>query len=206
MTVLVIGTHNRKKCAEIAAILAGPGLRLRTLDEFPAAPDPVEDGATFEANAVKKATELADALGLPVAADDSGLEVDALGGRPGVLSARYGGEHGNDPRNIERVLRELRGVPPERRAARFHTVAALAEPGRLLGTVEGVLEGRIADEPRGSNGFGSDPVFIVPALGKTCAELSREEKNRISHRGDAFRRLRAALPRLLGIEAEGNLR
>lgn len=195
--VLVIGTHNRKKAREIADILRMPGIELRTLDDFPGAPEPVEDAPTFEQNAVKKATELADALRLPVAADDSGLEVDALGGRPGVFSARYGGQHGNDPRNIDTLLRELRGVPPERRTARFRTVAALAIPGRLLATVEGTLEGTIAAEPHGTNGFGYDPVFLVPALGKTCAQLDPAEKNRISHRGQAFRRLRDLLPKFL---------
>ncbi len=193
MARLVIGTHNRKKAGEIVQILDMPGLELLTLEAFPGAPEPVEDGATFEENAIKKATELADALGMLVAADDSGLEVDALGGRPGVLSARYGGEHGNDPRNTERLLREMRDVPREERAARFRCVAALAAPGRLLTTVEGRLEGRIAEEPRGNNGFGYDPVFIVPSLGKTCAELEPEEKNLISHRGEAFRKLKAAI-------------
>jgi len=202
---LVIGTHNRKKGREIAAILEMPGLALLTPDDFPGAPEPVEDKDTFEGNAVVKATELADALGRPVVADDSGLEVDALGGAPGVLSARYGGEHGNDRRNIERLLRELEGVPPERRTARFRTVAALAEPGRLLLTVEGTLEGCIALEPRGENGFGYDPVFLVPEPGKTCAELEPEAKNRISHRGQAFRKLRAELPRLLALPGEKEL-
>ena len=189
MARLVIGTHNRKKAGEIAQILDTPGLELLTLEAFPGAPEPVEDGATFEGNAIKKATE----LGTLVAADDSGLEVDALGGRPGVLSARYGGEHGNDPRNIERLLREMRDVPREERAARFRCVAALAAPGKLLTTVEGRLEGRIAEKPRGNNGFGYDPVFIVPSLGKTCAELVPEEKNLISHRGEAFRKLKAVI-------------
>jgi len=194
---LVIGTHNRKKGLEIAQILDASGLRLLTLDEFPDAPEPVEDAGTLEGNAIKKATELADALGRMVAADDSGLEVDALGGEPGVFSARYGGEHGNDLRNIERLLREMKDVPPEKRTARFRTVVAVAVPGELLGTVEGALEGTIALEPRGSNGFGYDPVFIVPGLGATCAELAPDEKNSISHRGQAFRKLSDELPRLL---------
>jgi len=201
MARLVIGTHNRNKAGEIARILDSPGLELLTLEAFPGAPEPVEDGATFEENAVKKAAELADALGMLVAADDSGLEVDALDGRPGVLSARYGGEHGNDPRNIERLLREMQDVPREKRAARFRCVAALAEPGRLLATTEGRLEGRIAEEPRGCNGFGYDPVFVVPGLGKTCAELEPEEKNLISHRGQAFRKLRGVLGRFVSLTA-----
>lgn len=194
---LIIGTHNLKKGREIAQILETPGLRLLTLDAFPDAPDPVEDGTTFEENAVKKATELADALGAVVAADDSGLEVDALGGRPGIFSARYAGEHGNDPKNIEKLLAELAGVPAARRTARFRCVAALAAPGRLLTTAEGRLEGTIAEQPRGHNGFGYDPVFLVPDLGCTAAELEPDAKHRISHRGQAFRRLGAALPGLL---------
>ena len=194
---LVIGTHNRKKGREIAQILQTPGLRLLTLDAFPDAPDPVEDGATFEENAIKKATELADALGAVVAADDSGLEVDALDGRPGVFSARYAGEHGNDPKNIEKLLAELAGVPAEQRTARFRCVAALAAPGRLLTTTQGRLEGAIAERPSGCNGFGYDPVFLVPGLGRTVAELEPDAKHAISHRGQAFRRLALALPGLL---------
>jgi len=189
MTTVVIGTHNKKKGREIARIIALPGLRLLTLDDFPGAPEPVEDGKTFAENAVKKATELADSLGHIVVADDSGLEVDALGGRPGVISARYAGEHGNDPKNIERVLRELTGVPEENRTARFKCVAALAAPGKLMATTEGVVEGVIAGSPRGTSGFGYDPIFIVPQFGRTCAELEPHEKDAVSHRGKAFRAL-----------------
>ena len=199
---LVIGTHNPKKCREIARILETPGLRLLTLDEFPDAPEPVEDADTLEGNAIKKATELADALGRMVVADDSGLDVDALDGRPGVYSARYGGEHGNDVRNMERVLGEMVDVPPEDRTARFRTVAAVAVPGKLLATIDGALEGVIGTEPRGSNGFGYDPIFIVPDLGKACAELEPDEKDSISHRGEAFRKLKGELPRLLAMVAE----
>ncbi|MFW6107728.1 MAG: XTP/dITP diphosphatase [bacterium] len=202
--VLVIGTHNEKKGREIAAILASPGLELKTLADFPDAPEPVEDGETFEENATKKATELADALGRAVVADDSGLEVPALGGEPGVHSARYAGEHGNDPRNIERLLRELDGLPAEERTARFRTVAALAVPGRLLARTTGSLEGVIADAPRGTGGFGYDPVFYLPELGRTCAELSPAEKNRVSHRGRAFRKLKERLPERLGAGRAGS--
>ncbi len=211
MTVeLVIGTHNRKKGAEIAAILASPGLDLKTLDDFPDAPVPVEDGETFEQNAIKKATELADALGRAVIADDSGLDVPELDGEPGVHSARYAGEHGNDRRNIEKLLRELEGVPEHRRAARFRSVAALAVPGRLLATATGRLDGVITEAPRGTGGFGYDPVFYLPEFGRTCAELSPDEKNAVSHRGKAFREMGRRLPGLLGVgeqngpqEAEG---
>lgn len=187
--LLVIGTHNKKKAREIAQILAVPGLKVATLDDFPNAPHVDEDGKTFKENAIKKAVEVADAIGQMVCADDSGLEVDALGGAPGVVSARYGGEHGNDARNIDRLLRELRNVPLEKRTARFKTVAALAKPGELLATVEGTLEGVITEIPIGTNGFGYDPVFFIPALNKTCAQMSAIEKNDISHRGQAFRKL-----------------
>ena len=137
-----------------------------------------------------------------VVADDSGLEVDALGGRPGVQSARYGGEHGNDQLNTEKLLREMKDVPVGDRTARFRAVAALAVPGRALAVVDGVLEGSIATEPRGCNGFGYDPVFILPGEGKTCAQLEPEEKNEISHRGQAFRKLKAALPRFISLAHE----
>lgn len=193
MTTIVVGTHNKKKAREIARILESSDLRLLTLDDFPNAPEPIEDGKTFAENAIKKATELADELGQLVVADDSGLEVDALDGRPGVFSARYGGEHGNDPKNIERVLRELECVPPEKRTARFKCVASLASPGKLLATTEGVVEGVIADAPSGTNGFGYDPVFIVPVFGRTCAELDSHEKDSISHRGQAFRAMKFKL-------------
>jgi XTP/dITP diphosphohydrolase len=199
VTTLVIGTHNEKKCREIERILATPGLRLQTLDDFPGAPVPVEDGDTFQTNAIIKATQLADAIGEAVAADDSGLEVDALEGRPGVYSARYAGEHGNDRRNFEKVLAELRGVPPEQRTARFRCVAALARPGELLLTVDGTCEGVIADAPRGHGGFGYDPIVFVPGHGRTSAELSPDEKDAISHRGAAFRALKERLPELLGL-------
>lgn len=199
---IVIGTHNRKKGREIARILDAKGLRLLTLDDFPGAPEVVEDGKTFVENAIKKASELADALGETVVADDSGLEVDALEGRPGVVSARYGGEHGNDARNIERVLAEMQAVPPERRTARFRTVAALARPGELLVTVEGALEGIITERSQGTNGFGYDPIFFLPDSGRTCAELSPDEKNAISHRGQAFRKLKKELPRFINLDAD----
>ncbi len=200
-TTLVIGTHNPKKCREIARILETSRLRLLTLDEFPDAPEPVEDADTLEGNAIKKATELADALGQMVVADDSGLEIDALDGRPGVYSARYGGEHGNDSRNMARVLSEMTDVSPADRTARFRTVAAVAVPGKLLATIDGALEGVIGTERRGSNGFGYDPIFIVPDLAKTCAELEPNEKDSISHRGQAFRKVKDELPRLLALVA-----
>lgn len=183
---LVLATRNRHKGEELAALLGDLGIRIRTLDEFPGVPDVVEDGNTCEANAVKKATEIAAATGLPAVADDTGLEVDALDGRPGVYAARYAGEQATYEDNHRKLLRELSGVPRGRRTARFITVAAIALPWNGVQIATGRLEGLIAEEPAGSRGFGYDPVFILPELGKTLAELSADEKNRISHRAKAF--------------------
>lgn len=183
---LVLATRNRHKGEELAALLGGLGIRIRTLDEFPGVPDVVEDGNTCEANAVKKATEIAAATGLPAVADDTGLEVDALDGRPGVYAARYAGEQATYEDNYRKLLRELSGVPRGRRTARFITVAAIALPWNGVQIATGRLEGLIAEEPAGSRGFGYDPVFFLPELGKTLAELSADEKNRISHRAKAF--------------------
>lgn len=183
---MVLATRNRHKGEELAALLGDLGIRIRTLDEFPGAPDVVEDGNTCEANAVKKAREIAAATGLPAVADDTGLEVDALDGRPGVYAARYAGEQATYEDNYRKLLRELSGVPRGRRTARFITVAAIALPWNGVQIATGRLEGLIAEEPAGSRGFGYDPVFFLPELGKTLAELSAEEKNRISHRAKAF--------------------
>jgi XTP/dITP diphosphohydrolase len=190
---LVLATRNRDKGAELSALLADLGIVIKTLDEFPNAPDVVEDGETCEANAVKKARAIAEYTGLPAAADDTGLEVDALGGRPGVYAARYAGEHVTYEDNWRKVLRELTGVPSARRTARFMTVAALALPGKDVQVATGTLEGRIAEHPAGNRGFGYDPVFLIPETGKTLAELSPEEKNRISHRAKAFVQVRTML-------------
>jgi XTP/dITP diphosphohydrolase len=183
---LVLATRNRHKGEELAALLGDLGIRIRTLDEFPGVPDVVEDGSTCEANAVKKAKEIATATGLAAVADDTGLEVDALNGRPGVYAARYAGEHATYEDNCRKLLLELSGVPRERRTARFMTVAAIALPSGEVQIETGQLEGLIAEKPAGSRGFGYDPVFFIPELGKTLAELSADEKNRISHRAKAF--------------------
>ena len=183
---LVLATRNRDKCAELAALLGDLGIRLRTLDDFPEVPDVTEDGETCEANAVKKASAVARHTGLPAIADDTGLQVDALGGRPGVYAARYAGETASYEDNWRKLLRELEGVPREQRRARFITVAAVARPSaEKVEVVEGVLEGFIAEAPVGTQGFGYDPVFYVPELGKTLAQLTSDEKNRISHRARA---------------------
>ena len=182
----MLATRNRDKCAELAALLGDLGIRLRTLDDFPEVPDVTEDGETCEANAVKKASAVARHTGLPAIADDTGLQVEALGGRPGVHAARYAGETVSYADNWRKLLRELEGVPREQRRARFITVAAVARPSaEKVEVVEGVLEGFIAEAPVGTQGFGYDPVFYVPELGKTLAQLTSDEKNRISHRARA---------------------
>lgn len=190
---LVLATRNRHKGEELAALLSALGIGIRTLDEFPEVPDVIEDGETCEANAIKKARAVSKATGLMAVADDTGLEVDALGGRPGVFAARYAGEHATYEDNWKKLLRELSGVPPDRRTARFMTVAAMALPSGEVQVTTGKLEGVISEEPAGTRGFGYDPVFFVPELGKTLAQLSAEEKNRISHRAKAFAQVREIL-------------
>ena len=193
MTDLVLATRNRHKGEELAALLGDLPIRIRTLADFPHAPEVVEDGATCEANAIKKATEIARATGLPAVADDTGLEVDALDGRPGVYAARYAGEQATYADNCRKLLQELSGVPREQRTARFLTVAALAGPDGTVRVTQGTLDGVITEQPRGGQGFGYDPVFFVPALGRTLAELSPAEKNAISHRAAAFRKMKEIL-------------
>ncbi|MBD0315537.1 MAG: XTP/dITP diphosphatase [Nitrospiraceae bacterium] len=190
---LVLATRNRHKGQELAALLDDLGIRIRTLDDFPGAPEVEEDGATCEENAVKKATVIAQSTGLPAVADDTGLEVDALGGRPGVFAARYAGEHATYQDNCLKLLHELAGVPRERRTARFLTVAAFALPEGTVRVAKGHLAGFITEEPVGSLGFGYDPVFFVPELHKTLAELPADVKNRISHRARAFLEMRGIL-------------
>lgn len=184
---ILLATRNPDKVKELTALLGDLEIRIRTLAEFPAAPEVEEDGVTCEANALKKAREMAAATGIPSVADDTGLEVDALDGRPGVFAARYAGERATYEDNCRKLLNELDGVSLERRAARFITVAALAMPGGHTQVATGTLVGVIAEECSGSQGFGYDPVFFVPELGRTLAELTAEEKNRISHRAKAFR-------------------
>jgi XTP/dITP diphosphohydrolase len=190
---LVLATRNHDKVIELVALLGDLGITIRTLDEFPGAPDVVEDGDTCEANAVKKARAIAESTGLPVVADDTGLEVDALGGRPGVYAARYAGEDATYEDNCRKLLRELTGVPREQRTARFLTVAAIALPSDGIRVAQGTLEGVIAEEASGTLGFGYDPVFLIPELGKTLAQLPADQKNTISHRAKAFAKVREML-------------
>ena len=198
---LVLATRNRHKGAELAAILAGLPICIRTMDEFPDVPDVIEDGETCEANAVKKARAVAEATGLLAVADDTGLEVDALGGRPGVYAARYAGPQATYEDNCRKLLKELAGVPLDRRTARFVTVAALAAPSEKVQVTTGRLDGLITEAQAGEQGFGYDPVFYVPDLGKTLAELSSEQKNRISHRAKAFAQVRELLQNRLRLGA-----
>lgn len=190
---LVLATRNRHKEAELGAILADLPLRIRTMDDFPEVPDVVEDGDTCEANAIKKARAVSKATGLLAVADDTGLEVDALGGRPGVYAARYAGPNATYEDNWKQLLQEMAGVPQDRRTAHFVTVAAVAWPSDSVEVTTGRLDGLITKEPAGARGFGYDPVFYVPELGKTLAELTSEEKNRISHRAKAFAQVRELL-------------
>jgi XTP/dITP diphosphohydrolase len=183
---LVLATRNRHKVEELVALLGDLGVTIHTLGEFPDAPNVIEDGDTCEANAVKKARTIAEFTGLPAVADDTGLEVAALGGRPGIYAARYAGEDATYEDNCRKLLEELVGVPRERRAARFLTVAAIALPSDGTRVAQGSLDGIIAEEASGTLGFGYDPVFFIPELGKTLAQLSPDQKNRISHRAKAF--------------------
>ena len=192
MARILIATSNAGKLRDFAGAAAAHGVEVAGIPSFASLPQVVEDGETFEANAIKKAEAYSKhAPGEVVLADDSGLEVDALGGAPGVHSARYAaaeGEHGNasDERNNAKLLRELTGVPAEKRTARFVCVIALARDGKLLQDFRGEAEGFILDAPRGAQGFGYDPLFFSPEAGKTFAELEPEEKAKYSHRGQAF--------------------
>jgi XTP/dITP diphosphohydrolase len=188
-----LATNSEGKIGELREIFAGAPLELLTPRAAGIDLDPEETGTTFEENAILKATAFARAAGLPALADDSGLEIDALGGEPGVRSKRYAGDDATDADRIALVLSKLEGVRDERRTARFRCVMALATPEEVLGTVSGTCEGRIAFAPRGSNGFGYDPIFLVPDRGKTMAELLSEIKNQISHRGRAGAAARAMI-------------
>ena len=195
---IVVASHNAGKVAEISGILSGSGIELAGLGDFPPYSEPEENGKTFLENAMIKARAAHEATGLPALADDSGIEVDALGGAPGIHSARYGGEGLADGARFMKLLEELAGTPDEERTARFRCIMVIypapGSDGDAL-VAEGVLEGRIAREPAGENGFGYDPVFYVPGAGKTAAEMEPTEKNRVSHRYRALVEMRAMLER-----------
>jgi XTP/dITP diphosphohydrolase len=191
MTRLILATRNAGKITELRAILADAGLDhdLVGADAYPDIPDVRETGVTFAENALLKAHALAQATGFPAVADDSGLEVDALNGMPGVLSARWAGGHGDDVANLELVLGQVADVPEERRGARFVCAAAAAMPDGREVVVEGEMRGVLLHAPRGTNGFGYDPIFRPDGETRSSAELTSDEKDAISHRGKAFRAL-----------------
>lgn len=190
---IVLASRNRGKLREIVPLLAGVGFELVTVDQIAPDCELREDEDTFEANALAKARQAARATGLAAIADDSGLEVEALGGAPGVHSARYAGEPSDDARNNAKLLEALGGVPAPR-DARFRCVAAFVDPGAGVELLRsGDCRGQILEQARGDLGFGYDPLFLVPALGRTMAELALDEKNRLSHRAAAFRALAEAL-------------
>jgi XTP/dITP diphosphohydrolase len=193
--ILVLASRNKGKTAEIRELLKKQPIQIRNLDDFGPIPPIVEDGDTFEANAYKKASLTARYLGFPAVADDSGLCVDALNGAPGVYSARYGGQNATDAQRCLKLLEEI-GDSPNRKA-RFECVISLAVPTGPALTYEASCEGLITREPVGANGFGYDPIFFYPELGKTFAELSGEEKNRVSHRGKALRELSAEFDKVI---------
>lgn len=198
MKVIVIGTRNAGKIREIVRLWSDLPVHLLTLENFPDLPSIVEDGTTFHENARKKAVEIARWTGFWALGEDSGLEVDALGGAPGVYSARYSGEKATDASNNLKLIATLQGIPPERRQARYRAVAVMAGSGKIIAEAEGVCEGTIVDVSLGSGGFGYDPHFVPQAApGRTMAELGLDEKNRISHRAQAMTRLRESLLRVL---------
>ena len=193
MKQVVIATKNKGKAKDFEAIFAPLGYEVLTL--FDVAPDMEieETGTTFEENAILKADTVAKHLNTFVIADDSGLQIDALNGEPGVYSARYAGDH-DDEANIKKVLENLEGVPEEKRTARFCCCLAITGPEHKTKTVFGTSEGTILTEKRGNNGFGYDPIFYVPSMERTMAQMTAEEKGSISHRGNAIRKLEEELP------------
>jgi XTP/dITP diphosphohydrolase len=202
---IIVATRNRGKLAEIREALSDLGITLYSLEDFPDGPEVLEDGETFYENAVKKARETAWHTGKFALADDSGLVVDALGGEPGVYSARYAGEEADDRMNNDKLLAELKDVPEDNRTARFICVIAVAFPDGELITAHGASEGRIMDAPRGEQGFGYDPLFYSVEAGAGFSEISRKEKLKVSHRGRALQELKEKLRKWMntsGTEAQ----
>ena len=192
---LVIATRNKGKTSEIKSLLSGFPVIIRNLDDFGPIPEVQEDGKTFDDNAYKKASFAAKILGFPALADDSGLVVEALGGAPGVLSARYAGENATDEERCLKLLNEMKGI--NNRTAAFECVISIAVPGGAALTYEARCEGLIAEKPAGDKGFGYDPIFYYPPLKKTFAQLTQQEKNRVSHRGKAFKELKEEFNKIL---------
>lgn len=198
MTRLLVASRNAKKLEELRRILAGAGIDVLGLDDVAPFPEAPETGATFEENALAKARDAAAATGLPAVADDSGLTVDALNGMPGVLSARWAGSAKSDAANLKLVLEQVADVPDERLTAAFVCAAALVRPDGEEVVVRGEWRGTLAREPRGTNGFGYDPIFVPEGETRTSAELSSAEKDKVSHRGRALNQL---LPHLRALKA-----
>ncbi len=193
---LLVATNNPGKLAELSSVLGGRGFSIVSLADLGIEHDVPETGATLEENAVLKATAYSEMSGLLTLADDSGLEVDALGGEPGVRSSRYAGEGASDSDKIAFLLRKLNNISEDKWSARFRCVIAVKEPGEPADLYTGVCPGRIVRATRGDNGFGYDPVFLLPELGRTMAELTQQEKNRVSHRGKAAQKAAEALRRM----------
>ncbi|SFB16653.1 MULTISPECIES: XTP/dITP diphosphatase [unclassified Bacillus (in: firmicutes)] len=198
MKEVIIATKNIGKAKEFEAIFAPYDIKVLTLLDFPEIEDVEETGATFEENAIIKAESIALKLDKMVIGDDSGLIIDALDGRPGIYSARYAGLQKNDEDNIDKVLQELAHVPAQQRQARFYCALAVSAPNEESFTVSGTCEGEILFKRRGTNGFGYDPIFFVKEKGKAMAELTKEEKNQISHRANALKKLASKMQTLLG--------
>jgi XTP/dITP diphosphohydrolase len=197
MKELLVATRNAGKVREIKDLLKDYDVKVTSLLDYPDMPEIVEDGKTFQANAAKKALVIAKHTGRIVMGEDSGLEVKALGWRPGVYSARYSGEGATDEKNNQRLLEELKDIPRSRRQARYRSFIAVAAPGKVLGVVDGKCSGLIATEPKGTNGFGYDPLFIIPRYNKTFGQLSPSVKAKISHRARALAKFKRAFGRLL---------
>lgn len=195
--LLILATRNKGKIEEMKTMLSEYGIEVKGVSDYPECPEVEEDGDTFQQNAIKKAETIANILGIPALADDSGLEVDPLEGRPGVYSARFAGPNATDGDNIRKLIESLKDVPAGDRSARFRCVLALAVPGKNTWTSEGTCEGHIVLEPKGTEGFGYDPVFYLPEKGKTMAQLTKDEKNQISHRGKAVRQFLREVASLL---------
>jgi XTP/dITP diphosphohydrolase len=197
---LVLATNNPHKVREIKALLSDLEVEILTPGDFPNLPQLKEEGSTLRDNAISKAKTTCEFTGLPSLADDTGLEVEALDGAPGVRSARFAGDNVDYDANNRKLLWLLKGLPEEKRGAAFRCVVAIASPAGDVTTVEGRAEGFITEAPRGKGGFGYDPVFYFPPLEKTFAELSPAEKNRVSHRAEALRKARAVIGRRLSLK------
>ncbi|GLB58415.1 XTP/dITP diphosphatase [Cytobacillus sp. NCCP-133] len=197
MQEVIIATKNSGKAREFERMFKPLGYRVKTLLDYPDFQDVEETGSTFEENAILKAETVSKAFGTMVIADDSGLMADALGGKPGIYSARYAGEDKNDQKNINKVLEEMESIPDNSRQARFYCALAIAAPGKDTITVSGTCEGYVLREQKGTHGFGYDPIFFAEEKGKAMAELMPEEKSQISHRAKALKKLEEVLPSFL---------